>query len=501
MSEKPFPPGEYAVVVVGSGPGGVQLSYDLRRLGVRHALLDEQPAPAGMFRRFPLFHRLNTSSRREAIVGRESLAFYRYDWNSLVSDDPSHRALVPEFMDGTSYFPTRVEMEQAIVTFAERARLDIRHACRWESTRAEDGAFVVGTTDGEYRCRFLVLATGMAEPWKPPTPGIELVPHYHDLLGRTEDSFEGKRIFVIGKRNSAFEIADSILSRASQIILGSPHPVRPSILTGVPSAPRARYLEVYEDALLGGGSFVVDCAIERIEHSADGWRVHAQGTTKPGPLLFEVDEVIAATGFQTRLGDLRRMGLQTFYKDRLPAQTPFWESVSLPGIFFAGAPSQGQVGMRKHGIPTGSASVGGFRFNAQVQAVEIARRLGIELERRLLDPDEVVDFLLEQATFEGALWRQPVHLARVVSFDRDDGILDEGILPLTPFVDAGGPDAVAIAVETDPDRNQQPVAYVRRDGRVGEHVLGPAFLHDFRTREHRAQLDSLLKGLVREAVP
>ena len=500
MSEKPFPPGKYPVVVVGSGPGGIQLSYDLRRLGVRHALLDEQPAPGGMFRRFPLFHRLNTSSRREAIVDRESLAFYRYDWNSLVSDDPSHRALVPEFMDGTHYFPTRSEMEQAIVSFAERSRLEIRHDCRWESTRAEDDGFVVITTDGEYHCRFLVLATGMAQPWKPPTPGIELVPHYDDLLGRPDDFFDGRRIFVIGKRNSAFEIADSILSRASQIILGSPHPVRPSVVTGLPSAPRARYLEVYEDALLGGGSFVVDCAIERIERSADGWRVHAEGTTQPGTLLFEVDEVIAATGFGAPLGDLRQLGLQTFYKDRLPAQTPFWESVSLGGVFFAGAPSQGQVGMRKHGIPTGSASVGGFRFNAQVQAREIARRLGIEIERPVLNPEGLVDYLLEQATFEGALWRQPVHLARIISFDADEGILDEGILPLTPFVDSSGPNAIAIAVETDPDRNQQPVAYTRHDGRVGEHVLGPAFLHDFRTREHRDHLSSLLKGLVPQAV-
>lgn len=500
MSQRPFPPGDYPVVVVGSGPGGIQLSYDLRRLGVEHALIDDQPGPGGMFRRFPLFHRLNTSSRREAIVGRETSAFYRYDWNSLVSDEPSHRALVPEFMDGTHYFPTRGEVEQAIVTFVERSRLEVRHDCRWESTRTLDEGFLVGTSDGEYRCRFLVLATGMAEPWKPPTPDLGGVPHYADLFGRGEESFEGKRIFVIGKRNSAFEIADTLLSRAAQIVLGSPHPVRPSILTGVPTAPRARYLEVYEDAVFGGGSFVVDCAIERVERSGEGWRVHAEGTTTPGPLVFDVDEVIATTGFQAALGDLRDLGVQTFYKDRLPAQTPFWESVSVPGIFFAGATTQGQVGMRKYGFPTGSASVAGFRFNARVQAAELARRLGIELERPLLEPGEVVDYLLEQATFEGALWRQPVHLARVVTLDASAGARDEGILPLAPFVDSGGPDAVAMAVETDPDKNQQPVAYVRRDGRVAEHVLGPAFLHDFRTGEHRAHLASLLKGLVREPV-
>ena len=108
---------------------------------------------------------------------------------------------------------------------------------------------------------------------------IELVPHYDDLSGRDAASFQGKRIFIIGKRNSAFEIADELLPWAAQLVLGSPHHVRPSIVTGVPTPPRARYLEVFEDHCFGGGSFVVDCAIERIERNGDGWRVHAEGTT------------------------------------------------------------------------------------------------------------------------------------------------------------------------------------------------------------------------------
>ena len=501
MSEQPYPPGDYPVVVVGTGPGGLQLSYELTRIGVRHALISEDEGPGGMFRRFPLFHRLNTSSRRFAIVPRDSLAFYRYDWNSLVTERPEHQALVPEFMDGEHYFPKRVEMADALTSFAGRAGVVARYGCRWESTRRTDeGTFVLGTTDGEYRCELAVFAVGMSEPWRPETPGIELVPHYDDLRGRDAESFQGKRIFIIGKRNSAFEIADSLLPWAAQIVLGSPHHVRPSIVTGVPTPPRARYLEVFEDHCFGGGSFVVDCAIERIERHGGGWRVHAEGTTTPGSMVFEADEVIATTGFGTPLGDLRELGVQTFYKDRLPTQTPFWESTSVPGVFFAGAATQGQVGLRKYGFPTGSASVGGFRYNACVQAVEIGRRLGIEPERPVLPESRVADYLLEQATDEGALWRQQAHLARILTLDPADGIRDEGILPIAPFVDSSGPAAVAIVVETEPGGNLQPCVYVRRDGRVTEHALPPAFLHDFRTLEHRAELESLLAGLVPQTV-
>ncbi|TME89460.1 MAG: hypothetical protein E6I44_03635, partial [Chloroflexi bacterium] len=45
-------------MVVGSGPGGLQLSYSLTHLGVPHAVISADPAPGGMFRRWPFFQRL-----------------------------------------------------------------------------------------------------------------------------------------------------------------------------------------------------------------------------------------------------------------------------------------------------------------------------------------------------------------------------------------------------------------------------------------------------------
>ena len=462
MNDKPFPPGEYPVVVVGTGPGGLQLSYDLRRRGVAHALLSCDDGPAGMFRHFPLFQRLNTSVRRFSVEPRGSAAFYRTDWNSLVTDVPEHMALLAEFMGGESYFPVREEIEQAYTAFADRADVVARYGCTWESTRQVDDGFVIGTSDGEYRCRMAVFAVGMAEPWRPAnTPGIELVPHYDDLRGRTPESFEGKRIFVIGKRNSAYEIAEALLPWAAQMILGSPHPSNPSVNTAFPTAPRARYLNAFEDSAFGGGTYALDCAIKGIEQTGAGWQVHTEGTTTEWSRTFEVDEVIAATGFGTPLGDLRDLGVETFHKDRLPTQTPYWESTTVPGIFFAGAATQGQVGMRKYGWPSSSASIAGFRFNAQVQAAELARRLGTEVERPALEPDQVVPFLLDRATHSGPLWRQASHLAQLVSLDPAEGIRDEGVQPLTPFVDSSGPPAVAIAVELDADQRLQPCAYVR----------------------------------------
>ncbi|MEA2632612.1 MAG: hypothetical protein QOE66_2831 [Chloroflexota bacterium] len=55
---RPFPPGEYPVVVVGSGPGALQVAYSLTQMGVDHAVVSADPSPGGMFRRWPFFQRL-----------------------------------------------------------------------------------------------------------------------------------------------------------------------------------------------------------------------------------------------------------------------------------------------------------------------------------------------------------------------------------------------------------------------------------------------------------
>src|SRR5439155_2022528 len=126
------------------------------------------------------------------------------------------------------------------------------------------------------------------------------------------------------------------------------------------------------------------------------------------------------------------------------------------------------------------------RWNALVGAAYVAEKhFGIARPRRALRPDEVVDFLLGQAARSPTLWGQQSHLARVVTFG--DTIEDTGTVPLMPFLDEGGPDAVAITLETDPAGDIQPAVYVRSRGRVTEHVLGPAALHDFTGVDHQVR--------------
>src|SRR4029453_156963 len=73
VDAKPFPPGDYDAVGVGcggSGPGGLQTSYEWRSLGIRHAVLSADDSPGGMFQRFPVYERLITWTKPDAPFAR-----------------------------------------------------------------------------------------------------------------------------------------------------------------------------------------------------------------------------------------------------------------------------------------------------------------------------------------------------------------------------------------------------------------------------------------------
>ncbi len=490
--ERPFPPGHYDVVVVGSGPGGLQTSHCLSQLGVDHAVISQDEAPGGMFRRFPIFERLISWTKPDAPVERGSREYEWYDHNSLLGD-PGTGALTPEFMDRSFDVPSRAEMEAALVAFTERAGVQVRYGCRWSATRQDGDAFALETDHGEYRCRFAVFAIGVTQPWTPPIRGSELATHY--VGTRPASNYRDKRVVIIGKRNSAFEVGNGLLPWARELVLVSPRPVQLELL---PHSPlRLRYLQPYEEYVRGGaGTYVVNAAIQHIERADGGLRVVAEGTTWPGRLEFDADDVILATGFEAPLGDLRELGVATVLNDRIPALSPFFESLSAPGLFFAGNITAGSRGIRKHGVGPNSTSVNGFRYNARVVAEHLAERLGIERPRPRLERDDLVPFLLRELSRAPELWIQKTFLGRVVSVS-EDGLRDEGIVPLEHFLDAGGGDAVCAAVEMNPRAAIYPALYVRRGGRITEHELPSHPVHAFEGHQYARDVEAILAPLLR----
>jgi thioredoxin reductase len=496
---RPFPPGDYPVIVIGSGPGGLQLSYGLSHYGVPHAVLSADPSAGGMFRRWPFFQRLLSWTKPYAPEARAAREYQRYDWNSLIAFEPELRSIQADLLDGSSYFPTRQEMEAGLASFAERAGISVRYGCRWESTRREDGpdgpVFVLATSDGEYRTSTLVLAVGVADPWMPSPPGIEHARHYADT--REASTYAGQRLFIIGKQNSGFELATGLSAWASSITVCSPSPAKTSIEKRSLAGVRARYVQPFEDSYLGLGVRIIDASIEGIHRVGDAFRVDVRRSDTGDPVSIEVDEVIAATGFTCPLLDLPELGVTTFGQARLPAVTPLWESATVPGIFFAGTISQAAPGLRKHGIPSYSGAVHGHRYNGLILARHIAEtRFGVVSERPVVAAADVVPYLLREATCAPELWHQKAYLARVLAVGSGGELRDEGIVPLVHALDGMTADMVAMTVEADGTGAIYPVAYVRRSGRLAEHSLPPHPLLEFTTALHAEALAAALEELL-----
>ncbi len=497
--DRPFPPGDYPAIVVGSGPGGLQVSYALRALGIEHAVLSRDDRPGGMFRQWPFFQRLLSWTKPHAPAARGSRAYERYDWNSLLADEPELRALQPEFMDGTSYFPSRPEMEANLAAFAERAAIRVRYGTTWTGTHLvadERGrAFELDTTDGTYRCRALVLAVGVAEPYTPTLPGIDLAHHYAGV--RPAESYAGRRVFIIGKQNSGFELANGLLPWARQLILSSPSSARLSVDTRSLVGVRARYVQPYEDHVLGGGVSILDAAIRSIDAGPDGTRtVTVDRTDGGGSLSVDVDEVIAATGFVAPLLDLPNLGCRVFGASRLPVQTAWWESATLPGVYFAGTIGQGARGLMKHGIPANSGAVHGARYNARVLARRIAEKeFGRAPEEPAIEPGRLVDFLTTELAEAPELWHQRAYLGRVVTVDRDGRCLDGGVQPLAHALDDDGGTALILTLEADGSGDIYPVVYVRRPSGVTERRLDHDPLLRYDTPAARAALADIARSI------
>ena len=132
----------------------------------------------------------------------------------------------------------------------------------------------------------------------------------------------------------------------------------------------------------------------------------------------------------------------------------------------------------------------GFRYNARVLARHLAEKhSGTTHERPLVE--DPVSYLLAELTRAPELWVQKGYLARVLSTE-DGDVRNEGIQPLEDFVDRGGGDAVAVAVEMDAQGTIYPAVYVRRDGSFSERALPPHVLHEYEGEDYRHELAALL---------
>jgi thioredoxin reductase len=343
-------------LIVGAGPAGLQMGYFLQKAGRRFCILEREPEPGAFFTRFPR-HRKLISINKVHTGYRDAEINLRWDWNSLLCDDEQLRFT----SYASEYFPAADVMVRYLADFASKYRLPIRYGDGVTLVRRE-GNFVVGTQSGKsYRAARLIVAAGLSRPYLPSIAGIALAERY-DSVSVDPAEFTNQRVLVIGKANSGFETAENLINTAAVIHLISPHPIRMAWKTHFVGHLRAvnnNFLDTYQ---LKCQNAVLDGVIRRIERDSSGYKVsvaysHAQQEEE----TLSYDRVILCAGFEfdfSIFDDSCRP--DAVIDNRFPKQTSSWESVNVPGLFFAG-----NIMQMRDFKKTNSGFIHGFRYNVR----------------------------------------------------------------------------------------------------------------------------------------
>ena len=351
---------EIDFLIIGAGPAGLQLAYFMDKANRDYVVLEANDRVGTFIEQYPRHGMLLSVNKvNTGYTDRESQL--RYDWNSLLCDDDDFA-----FTNYTKeYFPCNKLYAQYLRDFADKYDLNIQLNTRVErltkNSSSEEGYVVKDNNGNLLRARCVIVAVGISKPYIPEIPGIELTENYVDMSIDPE-GFEGQRVLILGKGNSAFETANHLISATRVTHLCSPRSIKMAWQTHFFGHLRAVNNDFLDTYILKGQNSVLDADVNKIEKVDGEYRVDITFTHAEGQRAqLAYDRVLVCTGFQWNphfFAECCRpeMGCE----GRLPAMTSAWESTNLPGIFYAGTITQIRD-LKK----TMSSVLHGFRFNCK----------------------------------------------------------------------------------------------------------------------------------------
>ncbi|MEU7673448.1 NAD(P)-binding domain-containing protein [Micromonospora taraxaci] len=476
-------------LIIGAGPAGLQLAALLEADGTRdYVVLEGADGPGAFFATYPRHRQLISINKPRTGTDDPELNL-RLDWNSLLTDDPA--LLFTQYTE--RYFPDADVMVRYLADFAAKTGVKVSYGTRVTRVSKHDDVFTVEAGDRCWEARAVIVATGVSKTYSPDIAGFELAEGY-DVMSVEPRDYLDQKVLIIGKGNSAFETAENLMETTTLIHVAGPSSVRMAWRTHYVGHLRAvnnNFLDTYQ---LKSANAILDGTIKSIERDGTGYKV-AFSFSRANEVVKELhyDRVLACTGFRfdDSIFDASARPQLTI-KDRFPAQTEEWESVNVPGLFFAGTISQ----VRDFKKST-SGFVHGFRYAVRALHRILSRRYDATdwpSTRLAADPAAMTAAVIERVNRTSALWQQFGFLADVLTVAGPEARYHEEV-PVDYFVSTGlrtaGHDydrAFVITLEYGPDHDQVDPFDITVS-RVAQDVVGQAhdaaYLHPV-VRYHRA---------------
>ena len=285
----------HPIIVIGAGPAGLAAARQIQQAGLPVTLLERGSGPGESWRNLYDSLRLHTGKHLSGLPG---LSFPR----------------------SAPLFPSRADFLKYLEDYSRHLKLPVVTQCEVKRAKWNGEAWILETSQKEWRAQGLVLATGlMSNPARPAWPGSE---NYrgeivHSIEYRNPDRWLGKRVLVVGVGNSGAEIASELSEAGVDVTISvrSGAHVMPLVLFGLPIQYWAAILERFPRGMREALARMTG-ALNRFRKGPPALPVPPWSALDRPPVIgFKLPEAIRA-GKATVQGEIGRFGpREIIFKD------------------------------------------------------------------------------------------------------------------------------------------------------------------------------------------
>ncbi|WP_183027522.1 NAD(P)-binding domain-containing protein [Variovorax sp. UMC13] len=436
----------YPNLIVGGGPAGLNLALEFSKSGIDYLLLEGSEAVGGQWDRVPVCGQL-ISLNKKYVPGESHTYRMRYDWHTLssISEEDARKDPKLRFTEWSSeHWPCAKTYKKYLQYLAKNMGLasSIRTHSRVTAISRPHDLFVIEVNgESSLTADRIFCGTGKSEALLPDVKGLnsDTCTMYEDFDPvLAVERYRNKIVAVIGRGNSAFEIAHFLVGITAETrILTKSLPKFARQSHNVHDI-RAQVADVFDlMQLKSNNNIVSDRIVEvtRIPSGKDAGRLLLRYDTAcphwtPPRWLRRtgmVDEIIVCSGFNYTMADIFDMDTVRPLRDekgKYCLLNSTWESVNVPGLYFIGAPT------RTNDPDAASGFVHGFRCNILALGQIVAEKYHAQplrpvLERQFsrLSPshalEELSAFLVKLVSTTMPLFELFGYFASMVTFEME----------------------------------------------------------------------------------